>query len=182
MNITPVSAAMGICSIAGAANKIKNSKNKAAIIPAIRVLPPDSTFIIDWPIIAHPPIPPKNPVARLAHPCATHSLDAPPRWPVISPTRFKVNRLSIKPIDASITAYGNIINKVSKFTGTIGSLNSGNPPDKLAMSPTRSTFKSRINTKIVTIEIAKRGAGTNFVIRGVTHIKAIVAHTKPIVM
>ena len=44
------------------------SKKTAAATPAIRVLPPDLTFIIDCPIIAQPPIPPKKPVTVLAKP------------------------------------------------------------------------------------------------------------------
>ena len=73
-------------------------------IPDSLVLPPERTLIIDWPIIAQPPIPPKKPVTKLAEPCAKHSLLAPPCSPVISPTRFKVNKLSIKPINARIIA------------------------------------------------------------------------------
>ena len=53
--------------------KMNINKNIAAAIAAIRVLPPDLTLIIDWPIIAQPPIPPKKPVTVLAKPCAKHS-------------------------------------------------------------------------------------------------------------
>ena len=73
-------------------------------MPAIRVRPPDFTLIIDWPIIAQPPMPPKKPVTVLATPWAMHSWLAPPRLPVISPTRFSVSRLSIRPMAARITA------------------------------------------------------------------------------
>ena len=104
MNITPISAASGICSMSGEAKRIKASRNNAADMPESRVRPPDFTLIIDWPIIAQPPMPPKNPVATLAAPCAMHSFDAPPRSPVISPTRFSVSKLSIRPIAASMTA------------------------------------------------------------------------------
>ena len=47
---------------------MKISKKIAADMPAILVLPPDFTFIIDCPIIAQPPIPPKKPVIPLATP------------------------------------------------------------------------------------------------------------------
>ena len=73
INITPTSAAIGIISIKEEVYKININKNKAAAIPAILVLPPDLTLIIDCPIIAQPPIPPKNPVTVLAKPCAKHS-------------------------------------------------------------------------------------------------------------
>ena len=104
MNITPTRAAIGIISIYEDVYKIKINKNNAADIPAIRVLPPDLTLIIDCPIIAQPPIPPKKPVTVLANPCAKHSWLAPPLLLVISPTKFKVNRLSINPIEAKMNA------------------------------------------------------------------------------
>ncbi len=47
MNITPTSAASGICSISGAAQRMKASRNSAAATPASRVRPPDFTLIID---------------------------------------------------------------------------------------------------------------------------------------
>ena len=73
-------------------------------MPAILVLPPDFTFIIDCPIIAQPPIPTKKPVIPLATPCAKHSCLVPPFLFVISPTRLRVRRLSINPIAAKIIA------------------------------------------------------------------------------
>ena len=73
INITPTKAANGICSIIGLATNINKSKNKAEATAAKRVRPPELTLIIDWPIIAQPPMPPKKPVATLATPCATDS-------------------------------------------------------------------------------------------------------------
>ncbi len=83
---------------------MKVSRNSAAATPEMRVRPPDFTLIIDCPIIAQPPMPPKKPVTVLAAPWAMHSCDAPPRWPVISPTRFRVSSDSINPMAARITA------------------------------------------------------------------------------
>ena len=54
--------------------------------------------------MAQPPIPPKKPVTEFANPWAKHSWLAPPLLLVISPTKFKVNKLSISPIDAKINA------------------------------------------------------------------------------
>jgi hypothetical protein len=68
MNITPTKAAIGIASIRALPYKIKKSRKREAAVAAILVLPPDLTFIIDCPIIAHPPIPPKNPVIVFAAP------------------------------------------------------------------------------------------------------------------
>ena len=68
INITPTSAAIGICSIKGAPNNTKHSKAIAATAPERRPRPPESTLIIDCPIIAHPPIPPKSPFKIFAPP------------------------------------------------------------------------------------------------------------------
>ena len=46
MNITPTSAATGICSINPDAHKIKHNKNSAAETPDKRVRPPDLTLIM----------------------------------------------------------------------------------------------------------------------------------------
>ena len=143
--------------------KIKNNKNSAAAMPAILVRPPDFTLIMDCPIIAQPPIPPKKPVTVLAKPWATHSWLAPPRLPVISPTRFKVKRLSIKPIAAKMIEYGKMICSVSQVNGTTGIWNGGNPPSIEAMSPTRGTSKPKTITIAATIPIPARGAGITLV-------------------
>ena len=104
MNITPTRAANGICSIQDDATTINKSRNKAAAIPASRVRPPDFTLIMDCPIMAHPPMPPKKPVMVFAIPWAILSWLAPPRLLVMSPTRLSVSRLSIKPIAARMPA------------------------------------------------------------------------------
>ena len=68
INITPTSAAIGIISIAGERNNINASRANAATIPDNRPLPPEFTLIMDWPIIAQPPIPPKKPFTTFASP------------------------------------------------------------------------------------------------------------------
>jgi hypothetical protein len=45
----------------------------AELTPETLVFPPDFTLIIDCPIIAQPPMPPKKPVTVFAAPCAIHS-------------------------------------------------------------------------------------------------------------
>ena len=104
MNITPTNAAMGICSIMLAPNKTKVSKAIAATIPESLPLPPELTLMMDCPIIAHPPMPPKSPLRILAVPCAMHSLFPLPRLSVISSMRFKVIKDSINPTAARIKA------------------------------------------------------------------------------
>ena len=68
MNITPTNAAIGICSINGAPNNTKLKRIKAAMIPERRPLPPEFTLIIDCPIMAQPPMPPKNPLNTFPNP------------------------------------------------------------------------------------------------------------------
>ena len=68
INITPTRAAIGICSISGDKNKMNVSKARAATIPDNLPRPPEFTLIMDCPIIAQPPIPPKNPFTTLASP------------------------------------------------------------------------------------------------------------------
>ena len=53
---------------------INSNKLSAAATAEIRVRPPLSTLIIDWPIVAQPPIPPNTAATRFARPWPTHSL------------------------------------------------------------------------------------------------------------
>ena len=175
INITPVKAAIGICSIKGDANKIKLNKNKAAAIPDKRPRPPEFTLIIDWPIIAQPPMPPKKPVATLAVPWATHSLLPWPRVSVISSITVMVNNDSIKPIAARITANGKINNKVSIVSGTFGAANVGKPPAILARSPTVLVLRSSPITIKLTTRIPANAEGIAFVTFGKKWVINIVA-------
>ena len=68
INITPTSAAIGILSITGDPTKMNTRSASAADIPDSLPLPPEFTLMIDWPIMAQPPIPPKNPFKILALP------------------------------------------------------------------------------------------------------------------
>ena len=61
INMSQTSAASGIIDIRLVANTIRRIKNTEAEIPEIRPLPPFDILIIDCPIIAQPPIAPKNP-------------------------------------------------------------------------------------------------------------------------
>ena len=104
INITPTKAAIGICSISGAPYNTKISKAIAAVAPESLPRPPESTLIIDCPIMAQPPIPPNNPLRILALPCAIHSLLPLPRDSVISSIKFKVIKDSISPTAANKNA------------------------------------------------------------------------------
>lgn len=71
--INPVNAAIGICSIKAAPNRIKVRIINEATIPETLLLPPAAMLTRLCPIIAQPPIPLKNPERTFAAPCAKHS-------------------------------------------------------------------------------------------------------------
>ena len=68
INMTPTKAAIGICSIRELPNNIKHNREIAATMPESLPLPPAFTLIIDCPIMAQPPIPPKMPLRKFADP------------------------------------------------------------------------------------------------------------------
>ena len=68
INITPTNAAIGSCSITGAPHMMNDSKPTEATIPESLARAPDDMLIKLCPIIAHPPIPEKNPVTIFAVP------------------------------------------------------------------------------------------------------------------
>ena len=187
INMTPTSAATGTISISPEANNTNASKTSAAVTPDVRPRPPEFMLIIDCPIIAQPPMPPKKPQVKFAAPCATHSLFPRPRVSVSSSTSVSVRRDSIKPTAARTTAYGNTIRKVSNVKGTIGIENSGNPPCNVAsLSPVidrrKSTIVGASKPKTITTTvmpmIAASDAGTAFVSFGKKKITAMVAATR----
>ena len=73
MIIIATKAAMGINATYSPNITTNISKKDPATNVDKRPRPPDFTFMIDWPIIAHPAIPPIKPVAVLAIPWPTHS-------------------------------------------------------------------------------------------------------------
>ena len=80
---------------------------------------------------------------------------------VISSISVSVSKLSISPIPARVSENGKTINKVSKLNGTLGILNSGNPPDTEAKSPTVNVSILLITKKEIII-IDTKGDGSNF--------------------
>ena len=100
--ITPVSAAIGNNSITGAPNKMMAKIVNAATIPDNLALEPDDKFTHVCAIMGQPPIPKKKPLAILAVPCAKHSRLLFPFVPVISSTKFRVNKPSVNPTAAII--------------------------------------------------------------------------------
>ncbi len=182
INISPTSAAIGTCSIRLLPYITKISRVSDAIIPAIRVLAPFDTLIRLCPIIAHPPIPEKNPEVIFAAHCAIASLLLFPCVPVISSTILRVKRLSIKPTAATIQAYGKIICKVSKLKGRFGIWKGGKFPEIELISPTLTVSIPRSITTAKVLKIATSEAGTIFVSFGSPQMISIVKVTSPIMM
>ena len=119
INITPTSAAIGICSINGARNRTNSNRQTAAVIPDKRPRPPEFTLINDCPIIAQPPMPPNIPQTRFATPCPIHSRLPLPRVSVISSIKVSVIRDSISPTPQSTIANGKMMTSVFQLSGTI---------------------------------------------------------------
>src|SRR5699024_9142071 len=105
---------------------IKNIRNELSTNVDSRALTSDFTLIIDCPIIAHPAIPPKNPVIVLAIPWPLASLFLLLSVPVISSTIEEVSKDSSSPTIDRAMEYGKIIDNVSNVNGTSGIKNDGN--------------------------------------------------------
>src|SRR5699024_1701740 len=74
MTMMPAKIGMGICTTQSPRTMIRNMRNAPAVNVESRVVAPAPTLITDCPIIAHPPMPPKKPVMKLAMPCPRDSL------------------------------------------------------------------------------------------------------------
>ena len=138
INITPIKAAMGTCSINLSVKRIKVSNVSAIIIPDKRPLPPALMLITVCPIIPQPPVPPKSPLTMFPAPCATHSLFPFPLVSVNSSTKFIVIKDSINPTEAAKNAKGKINVRVSKLKGKLcqsSRLGVGNSPFKPVPPP-----------------------------------------------
>ena len=115
---------------------IRNISKAPATRADKRPLPPDLTLMIDWPIMAQPAIPPKNPVTKLAIPWPRASLFLLLSVSVMSSTIFAVNKVSSNPTTANANEYGRMIIKVSRLKGTFGSKNAGSVWLMVPKSPT----------------------------------------------
>ena len=71
--ITATNAGIGTLPTHGPSTASKNKSTAPAAKVDRRPRPPDATLMTDWPIIAQPPIPPKNAATILAAPCPVHS-------------------------------------------------------------------------------------------------------------
>ena len=159
INITPVNAASGILSIRELAKRMKASRNSPAAIPESRPRPPERILMMLCPIIAQPPIPPKNPVTTLATPCPRHSRVLLPRVSVNSSIRVSVIKDSINPTAARMKEKGAIKYRVSQSIGIEKEIRLGNEPPIEAISRTTSVSRSRPITIKLTVPIAASEEG-----------------------
>ena len=74
MTIIPAKIGIGICTTKSPNTIIINMSTTPAVNVDNRLVAPDFTLMTDCPIIAQPPIPPKNPVMIFAIPCPRDSL------------------------------------------------------------------------------------------------------------
>ena len=115
MIITATSAAIGMRATMSPSPTTRISRNTPARNVEMRVRAPDTfTLIIVWPIMAQPPMPPKNPVTMLATPCPQPSRVLSECESVMSSTSLAVISDSSSPTIAIASAYGAMIRSVSR--------------------------------------------------------------------
>ncbi|MNL30449.1 hypothetical protein D3C87_1521860 [compost metagenome] len=104
MNITATREAMGMRATQSPSNKMNTSNSTPAERVDRRPRPPDFTLMTDWPIMAHPAIPPKKPVTTLATPWAFDSRCLSLGVSVKSSTMVAVSKDSMSPTKAKAEA------------------------------------------------------------------------------
>ena len=105
MTMTATRAAIGMSETTGPKTMHSTIRNDPARNVDSRVRAPETlTLIMVWPIIAQPPMPPKNPVTMLAMPCPMDSRVLLEWVSVISSTSLAVISDSIRPTSAIANA------------------------------------------------------------------------------
>src|SRR5690625_4297673 len=175
--ITPTKTGMGISTTTSPKTIIKNIKNTPAVKVDRRCRPPDLMLIMDWPIKAHPAIPPKNPVIKLAIPCPRASLFLLLVVSVISSSNEAVRSDSSRPTNDKAREYGKTIRNVSKLSGISGNKNVGNVLGIDPNSPMVCNLTPLKSAIIVITTMAMSGAGIALKNRGITYtnINVIIA-------
>ncbi len=138
-----------------------------------RVRAPETfTLIIVWPIMAQPPMPPKNPVTMLAMPWPMDSRVLEEWVSVMSSTSLAVISDPIRPTRAIANAYGAIVVRVSRVKGTSGSPGTGRDEGSSPLSPTVGTAMPAATVMTVRMTMDTRGAGMTLVILGKSTMSA----------
>jgi hypothetical protein len=128
--------------------------------------PETFTLIIVWPIMAHPPMPPKKPVTTLAMPWPMDSRVLSECVSVISSTSFAVISDSISPTRAMANAYGAMVVSVSRVKGTSGRPGTGRDDGSSPLPPTVGTTMPAATVMTVRTTIETSGAGITVVSLG----------------
>ena len=145
----------------------------------MRVRAPEAfTLIIVWPIMAQPPMPPKNPVMMLAAPWPQASRVLFEWVSVTSSTSLAVSSDSRIPTRAIARANGAMMRRVSRFSGTSGNSSAGRDSGSSPSSPTVGTLIAARTVAAVSRTIATRGAGTTLVQRGNSTMIAMPTATR----
>lgn len=175
LNMTPARAVTGIALIAGYAASSTKRRNRPATTDEMRVVAPDCTLIIAWPIIAQPPMPPSTPHTTLASPCPKTSRFGLPLVCVSSSTSVSVMRLSSTPTRAMTVETGRTVSSVLLLSGGIEYSSSnhtgtGSVPRTDAKSLTTCVRapkgRTTAHSSVVASTIATSDEGTRFVRRG----------------
>jgi hypothetical protein len=178
MIITATSAAMGMTATRSPRTSTRMSRKTPARNVEMRVRAPEAfTLIMVWPIIAHPPMPPKSPEMMFDTPWPMDSRVLCEWVSVISSTSFAVINDSRRPTSAMAMAKGAMVVNVSHVRGTLGSRSSGRLVGSSPSSPTVGTVNPVTTTAAVMRTIATSGAGTIFVNRGMTTMMMIPTAT-----
>ncbi|MNI39389.1 hypothetical protein D3C73_935700 [compost metagenome] len=125
MIITATRAAIGMRATQSWSTRIKNSRKRPAHRVDNRPRAPEVTLMIDWPIMAHPAMPPNRGDRILAIPWPRVSRSLSDGVSVMSSIRLAVSRLSSRPTKARVADTGAMMAKVSHVRGTAGRWNIG---------------------------------------------------------
>ena len=167
ITMTATSAAIGMSATTSPKPTTRISRKTPARKVEIRVRAPETfTLIMVCPIIAQPPIPPKNPVMMLAAPWPQASRVFWEWVSVMSSTSLAVSSDSSSPTSAIARAYGAMICRVSSVHGTSGRSSEGRLSGSAPSSPTSGTWTAATRTNAVRATIATSGDGTARVILG----------------
>ena len=163
MTITATRAAMGMTATTSPRPTTRMSRNTPAKNVEMRVRAPETfTLIMVWPIMAQPPMPPKNPVMMLAAPWP-HASRVLCEWvSVTSSTSLAVISDSSSPTRAMARANGPMMDNVCRVSGTLGKNRVGRLSGSLPSSPTVGTAIAAATVTMVSPAMATSGAGTRW--------------------
>ena len=165
--ITATRAAIGMTATRSPRPTTRTSRKTPARNVESRVRAPERTLIIVWPIIAQPPMPPKNPVTMLAMPCphGLAGLVGVRVGDVVDQLR-RHQRLH-EPDERHAQGVGrDDAQRLRGAAARAGSARNGRLEGSAPSSPTFGTVNPADTVSTVSTMIDTSGAGTAFVSRG----------------